>query len=184
MILNNIATNYSDPEWILDDANITMFNQKQHKSTSTMDDCWPDDATSIIFQLAYICLLIAYLAPSGRYCLLFIHLMLTIAHSLIAIWVSNICYIIPSLFGWSLISIIVNLLRFIIQLYMARRAKFAKELEPIYEELFAIAGVSRDSFKKLVLQAKLLTLHSGEAYAIEKVTPTNRLALLISGKYV
>ncbi|OTF71792.1 popeye domain-containing protein 3-like protein [Euroglyphus maynei] len=147
------------------------------------NDCWSEDATtSIIYQLAYICLLIAYLTPSGKYCLLFIHFILAIAHLLLIIWISNICFTIASLLGWSITFLSVNIVRIGNELYNTRYIKFNKELEQTYNDLFAILGISRESFKRLISQGKLITLHSGESYATENVTANNRLSLLISGK--
>lgn len=44
--------------------------------------------------------------------------------------------------------------------------------------------VSRLQFKKLVSEpfAQIISLHAGEVYAIQNITRTDRLALLLSGK--
>ena len=66
--------------------------------------------------------------------------------------------------------------------------RFDEDLEAIYAELFAPLSITRHQFKKLcsskVLSEmpKVLSLHSGECYAIQNLTRTDRLALCIHGR--
>lgn len=183
LLLNKNSTIFVDePLSSMLMVNITNNNHTVTNNTVNVN-CWSDDATSILYQLAYISLLIVYLVPNGKYCLLFIHFILAISNLLLIIWISKICFItIPSLLGWSITFLCVNILRIANELYQTRYIKFNKELEETYNELFAIVGISRESFKRLIHQGKLITLHSGESYATEKITANNRLSLLISGK--
>ncbi|XP_075584998.1 LOW QUALITY PROTEIN: uncharacterized protein LOC124492277 [Dermatophagoides farinae] len=182
---NNSSTTFiDDPSMIIINTSSTATTLINNNSNSTAINCWSENATSIVYQLAYICLLIAYLAPTGKYCLLFIHLILAIAHLLLIIWIWKICFIslMPSLLGWSITFFVVNIIRIANELYITRYIKFDKELEETYNDLFAIVGIGRESFRKLINQGKLMTLHSGESYATEKITANNRLSLLITGK--
>ncbi|XP_027201562.2 popeye domain-containing protein 3-like [Dermatophagoides pteronyssinus] len=183
LLLNKNSTIFVDePLSSMPMVNITNNNHTVTNNTVNVN-CWSDDATSILYQLAYISLLIVYLVPNGKYCLLFIHFILAISNLLLIIWISKICFItVPSLLGWSITFLCVNILRIANELYQTRYIKFNKELEETYNELFAIVGISRESFKRLIHQGKLITLHSGESYATEKITANNRLSLLISGK--
>ena len=182
---NNSSTTFiDDSSMIIINTSSTATTLINNNNNSTAINCWSENATSIVYQLAYICLLIAYLAPTGKYCLLFIHFILAIAHLLLIIWIWKICFIslMPSLLGWSITFFVVNIIRIANELYITRYIKFDKELEETYNDLFAIVGIGRESFRKLINQGKLMTLHSGESYATEKITANNRLSLLITGK--
>ncbi|GIZ03138.1 popeye domain-containing protein 3 [Caerostris extrusa] len=65
-----------------------------------------------------------------------------------------------------------------------RKVKLPLELEDIYRILFQPLQVSRLSFQKLRAPecAQMLNLHPGEAYAMQGLTRTDRLGLLIKGK--
>ena len=98
----------------------------------------------------------------------------------------NIAFIMETL-GFFLISLNFNIplvLYFIFFLYY----RFDEDLEAIYAELFAPLSITRHQFKKLcsskVLSEmpKVLSLHSGECYAIQNLTRTDRLALCIHGR--
>lgn len=58
------------------------------------------------------------------------------------------------------------------------------ELEDAFETLFEPMKINRIAFQKLVSSeyAQLATLDVGEAYAIQNITKTDRLGLLLSGR--
>lgn len=79
---------------------------------------------------------------------------------------------------------ILNMLQTLFSLYTMRQVKFAHELEDIYVVMFQPLQVPRLLFKKLVSleYAQIMNLHAGEAYAMQNLTKTDRLGLLIAGK--
>ena len=66
--------------------------------------------------------------------------------------------------------------------------RFDDDLEVIYADLFAPMSISRVQFQKLMSvkvlgeYPKVLNLHSGECYAIQDMTKTDRLAMLLKGR--
>ena len=66
--------------------------------------------------------------------------------------------------------------------------RFDDDLEIIYADLFAPMSISRVQFQKLMSvkvlgeYPKVLNLHSGECYAIQDMTKTDRLAMLLKGR--
>ena len=66
--------------------------------------------------------------------------------------------------------------------------RFDEDLEVIYADLFAPMSISRVQFQKLMSvkvlgeYPKVLNLHSGECYAIQDMTKTDRLAMLLKGR--
>lgn len=141
-----------------------------------------EKSTIILFQLAYICLLIAYLTPAGKYCILSMHSILATGHLLLIVWLWKVCSTITSQLGWFITFLAVNVARILYHLYINRPVKFSKELNEIYQNLFAQINVRRPVFERLIAQGKIMSLHAGEAYAMERLTTIDRLSLLISGQ--
>ncbi len=100
---------------------------------------------------------------------------------------------------------LLNIGQLLYILYQMRPIQFDPDLEKMYETLFFHMGVTRIQFKRLLggttgsatttragahhhlpgdgsAAAQIVTLHSGECYAIQNMTKTDRLALLISGR--
>ena len=72
-------------------------------------------------------------------------------------------------------------------IFLLRPIYFDPVLEDAFERVFKPMAVTRLQFKKLVTagdSAQVVRLHSGECYAVENMTKTDRLALLISGRAV
>nr|CAH7751014.1 unnamed protein product [Callosobruchus chinensis] len=69
-------------------------------------------------------------------------------------------------------------------LYQLRPVKFDPELEEAYHTLFEPFKLTRLQFKRMVSSdfAQIMSLHAGEAYAVQNLTRTDRLGLLLSGK--
>lgn len=158
--------------------------------------CLPSPSASILFQLSHVLFLIAYLTPTNVLYLpgacgqLALHSILALGHLLLTIWVysstSVSCYrsLFPTLIGWSVAFFLVNSFRAAVLLYSAvvkNRLK-VKEVASLYEDLFAPVRVSKRDFSKLISKGRLTELAIGDSYAVEGVTETNRLALLVAGK--
>lgn len=151
--------------------------------TEDVTDCYEVPTHHLLFQMANICFTLSYAIPNAKYCILFMHSMLTMGCFLVSIWA---WYLIcdSSMFGWYFIFMLINLAQTLYLLYTLRQIKFPKELEEIYETLFAPIMISKAMFKKLAAIGQIMILHAGEAYAMENLTKTDRLGLLISGKLV
>lgn len=140
----------------------------------------------------------------GQVCL---HSGLVIGFLLLATWAWNVVCA-PDVFVWFFAFTMLNVGQLLYILYQMRPIKFDEDLEKIYTSLFGPMTVSRAQFKKLVGSdglagssnaggsgsstktapsgnsscAQIVTLHTGECYAIQNLTKTDRLALLISGR--
>ncbi|XP_076373990.1 popeye domain-containing protein 3-like isoform X2 [Tachypleus tridentatus] len=137
----------------------------------------------ILFQLANTCFCVSYLAPNTRRGILFMHLLLIFGFLMFSTWAWNIICA-PDIFSWNFFFMLLNMGHMLYILYTMRQVKFPKELEEIYQSMFLPLKVSRLLYKKLVSleYAQVLSLHAGEAYAMQNLTRTDRLGLLIAGK--
>ncbi|CAN8018909.1 unnamed protein product [Ixodes persulcatus] len=148
----------------------------------TTCDVWKQPQ-HVLFQLANTCFCISYLAPNGRYGNLFLHSLLILGFLLNSTWAWNVICA-PDMFSWSFSFMILNMGQTLLLLYTMRQVKFPRELEDIYVLMFQPLQVPRLLFKKLVSleYAQIMNLHAGEAYAMQNLTKTDRLGLLIAGK--
>ncbi|XP_022654735.1 popeye domain-containing protein 3-like isoform X2 [Varroa jacobsoni] len=137
----------------------------------------------VLFQVANVLFILAFVAPDNKYGVLFLHTLLMVACLFTTAWAWNVLCA-PDLFTYSFVAMIINMGQTIYLLFTLRQVKFPGELEDIYEVLFAPMRVSRMLFKRLVSleYAQVLNLHAGEAYAMQNLTRTDRLALLVAGK--
>ncbi|KAI4466254.1 popeye domain containing protein [Holotrichia oblita] len=90
----------------------------------------------------------------------------------------------PDVFTWNFAFMILNMAQVFHILYQLRPVKFDPELEEVYHNLFEPFKISRLQFKRMVSSefAQIMSLHAGEAYAVQNLTRTDRLGLLLSGK--
>ncbi|XP_037520414.1 popeye domain-containing protein 3 isoform X3 [Rhipicephalus sanguineus] len=148
----------------------------------TTCDVWKQPQ-HVLFQLANTCFCVSYLAPNGRYGILFLHALLILGFLLNSTWAWNVICA-PDMFSWSFSFMILNMVQTMFLLYTMRQVKFPRELEDIYVLMFQPLQVPRLLFKKLVSleYAQICNLHAGEAYAMQNLTKTDRLGLLIAGK--
>ncbi|KAL0840432.1 hypothetical protein ABMA28_015686 [Loxostege sticticalis] len=111
------------------------------------------------------------------------HTILIFAFMLYSIWAWHvICS--PDAFSWNFGFVFLNLAQVVYLVYEMRPVKFDPELEEVYNTLFEPFKVSRLQFKRMVSPdfAHVMSLHAGEAYAMQNLTKTDRLGLLLSGK--
>ncbi|KAK9503264.1 hypothetical protein O3M35_011939 [Rhynocoris fuscipes] len=136
-----------------------------------------------IFQLANACFLFSYSVPSTKKGIIFMHALLVLGFFIFSAW-AWIIVCAPDIFFWNLSYTFINLCQLVFLLYQLRPVKFDPELEEAYHTLFAPFKVSRIQFKKLIgnEMAHIMSLHAGEAYALQNLTRTDRLALLLAGK--
>ncbi|XP_014246930.1 popeye domain-containing protein 3-like isoform X2 [Cimex lectularius] len=137
----------------------------------------------LIFQLANACFFISYLTPSTKKGIIFMHAVLVLGFFIFSTW-AWVIVCAPDIFFWSLCYTFINICQLVFLLYQLRPVKFDPELEEAYHTLFVPFKVSRIQFKKLISNdmAQIMSLHAGEAYALQNLTRTDRLGLLLSGK--
>lgn len=137
----------------------------------------------ILFQLANICFVIGYSSTCSKKGVVFMHCWLIIGFILFSAWAWNVICA-PDIFTWSFSFMLMNLAQVVHLLYQLRPVKFDPELEEVYHALFEPFKITRLQFKKMVSLdfAQIMSLHAGEAYAVQNLTRTDRLGLLLSGK--
>ena len=91
---------------------------------------------------------------------------------------------VPDIFSWTFGFLVLNVCHLLHALYVIRPIRLNPELESVFIQLFRPLGISRLAFKKLVSSeyAEIFSLHTGEAYALQNITRTDRLSLLLTGK--
>ncbi|KAK2715003.1 popeye domain-containing protein 3-like [Artemia franciscana] len=141
------------------------------------------ESQHILFQLANGCFFFSSLAPNSKKGILFLHTFFIAGFFLYSTWSWNIICA-PDVFSWTFGFMILNLAQVIHGVYILRPVKLDAELEPIYKNLFEPLGVERKSFKKFVCSeyAQVSALNLGDPYALQNLTRSDRLGLLLSGK--
>ncbi|XP_018007948.1 popeye domain-containing protein 3 [Hyalella azteca] len=136
-----------------------------------------------MFHAAHAVFLAAYVAPNTRGGLLVMHGLLIAGFLVYGMWAWNIACA-RDVFSWGFSFTVINLGQTLYVLYQTRPVKTDKELEAVYHTLFRPLNVERLVFKRLVSSecCQVSSLHAGEAYALEGLTRTDRLGLLLSGK--
>lgn len=91
---------------------------------------------------------------------------------------------VPDIFSWTFGFTLLNACHLVHALYVVRPVRLNPELESVFVQLFRPLGISRLAFKKLTSSdyAEIFSLHTGEAYAVQNITRTDRLSLLLTGK--
>ncbi|XP_077255311.1 popeye domain-containing protein 3 isoform X2 [Temnothorax americanus] len=137
----------------------------------------------ILFQLANFCFVLSYFAPSSKKGILFMHSVLIIGFMLLSGWAWHVICA-PDVFSWNFSFLMLNIGHLVYIVYQMRPIRFDPELEEVYHTLFSPFKISRIQFKRLVSSefATIMSLHAGEAYAMQNLTRTDRLGLLLSGK--
>ncbi|GAB1864262.1 Popeye domain-containing protein 3 [Camponotus japonicus] len=137
----------------------------------------------VLFQLANFCFALSYSAPSSKKGILFMHSVLILGFMLLSGWAWHVICA-PDIFSWNFSFLLLNIGQLVYIVYQMRPIKFDPELEEVYHTLFYPFKVSRLQFKRLVSPefATIMSLHAGEAYAMQNLTRTDRLGLLLTGK--
>ncbi|XP_044007452.1 popeye domain-containing protein 3-like isoform X2 [Aphidius gifuensis] len=145
--------------------------------------CIWQEPQHILFQLANFCFALSYSAPSSKKGILFMHSILIVGFILLSGWAWHVICA-PDIFSWNFSFLLLNIGQLVYIVYQMRPIRFDPELEEVYHTLFFPFKVSRSQFKRLMAPdfAVIMSLHAGEAYAIQNLTKTDRLALLLSGK--
>ena len=137
----------------------------------------------VIFQMANVFFLMAFLATNSLYGMLYLRSCLAVASILFSIW--GWIYLCQSdVILWNTIFATINAIHFVsIIRKLHLFVKFPKDVERVYRDLFQPMRVSRIAFKTLFLCRKeIQTIKTKEIYAIEGRTRDDKLTLLLSGK--
>ncbi|CAH0394172.1 unnamed protein product [Bemisia tabaci] len=160
------------------------FNFTNYISFGTLGWCtvW-QESQHWLFQVANTCFLVSYAVPTNRYGIVFMHSLLIVGFMFFTTWAWKIVCA-PDVFTWNLCFLSINAFQLIYVIYQMRPVQFDPELEEVFQLLFKPFKVTRLQFKKLVSEqfAQIMSLHAGEAYAMQNLTKTDRLGLLLSGK--
>lgn len=164
----------------------TIYNGHFEDSDSAMHN--------VLFHLANVCFLLSYLSPNTRFGQVALHGGLILGFLVLSTWAWNVICA-PDVFAWYFGFTLLNVGQLLYILYQMRPIRFDDDLEAAYADLFEPMTITRAQFKRLVGGGSMLTsdevtqsggqivsLHSGECYAIQDMTRTDRLALLISGR--
>ncbi|XP_072399586.1 popeye domain-containing protein 3-like isoform X2 [Diabrotica undecimpunctata] len=145
-------------------------------------DYWKDPQ-HILYQLANFCFVLAYSSTCSKRGVLFMHSWLILGLILFSTWAWNVICA-PDVFTWNFAFMLMNMAQVFHILYQLRPVKFDPELEEVYHTLFEPFKLNRLQFKRMVGAdfAQIMSLHAGEAYAVQNLTRTDRLGLLLSGK--
>ncbi|XP_068905464.1 popeye domain-containing protein 3-like [Tenebrio molitor] len=178
---------------------ILVVGTGDHNSSSPLDNknltysipsktWWPwcdywKEPQNILFQMANMCFVLAYSSTCSKKGVLFMHCWLILGLMLFAAWAWNIICA-PDVFTWNFAFMLMNMAQVFHILYQLRPVKFDPELEEAYHSLFEPFKLSRLQFKRMVGAefAQVMSLHAGEAYAVQNLTRTDRLGLLLCGK--
>ncbi|XP_044268786.1 uncharacterized protein LOC123013967 [Tribolium madens] len=171
-----------------DSNSSSPLNNKNFTYNIPSNTWWPwcdywKDPQNILFQLANMCFVLAYSSTCSKKGVLFMHCWLILGLMLFSAWAWNIICA-PDVFTWNFAFMLMNMAQVFHILYQLRPVKFDPELEEAYHALFEPFKLSRLQYKRMVSAefAQIMSLHAGEAYAVQNLTRTDRLGLLLSGK--
>ncbi|CAG5130536.1 unnamed protein product [Candidula unifasciata] len=136
----------------------------------------------VVYHVASGILLCGLLVPDSKHGDLMLHGTMSLGFLLMSMW-SWLVLCAPDVFAWNMVLLLLHGLQTASILYKIRPVKFSQDLEDVYDSLFRPLRVSRILYKRLVSPqfCALMTLEDGESYAVQAVTRTDKLGLLISG---
>ncbi|KAL4233307.1 hypothetical protein ACF0H5_007990 [Mactra antiquata] len=136
----------------------------------------------VLFQVANAIFFIGLMCPQIKHGGLVLHGSFVLSFLLLSIW-AWVILCAPDYFSWNFAFLIINMIQTFMILYNIKPIKFDENMERLYQTVFQSMNVSRKLFKKLIDQNYCLqsTLYEGDAYAVQGITKTDRLGLLVSG---
>ncbi|XP_052811665.1 blood vessel epicardial substance-like [Mya arenaria] len=135
-----------------------------------------------LFQVANGVLFLGLLCPNVKHGLLALHGLFVFGFLLMSVW-SWVILCAPDYFSWNFAFMMINVVQTFLLLYHLKPIRFEEDLERLYRAVFEPMNVSRRLFKKLTDEnfCILSTLYEGDAYAIQAITKTDRLGMLLTG---
>ena len=154
--------------------------------TSSVPDCldWKD-AQHLLYQLANLCIGVAFLIPTSfTYHVLCLRGLLALGSLFVLIWgASQVCHL--DVLVWYLIFLLVNSGQLAYAAYSSWPVPLRPELEELFARTFGPLKVTRCQFRDLVATAVIKDLPNGATYALEGATHCGeKLSILLSGRWV
>ncbi|KAH3727308.1 blood vessel epicardial substance-like isoform X2 [Dreissena polymorpha] len=136
----------------------------------------------VLFQIANGVLFVGLLCPNVKYGLLALHSQFVFGFMLLSVW-SWVILCAPDFFSWNFAFMLVNVVQTFMLMYHLKPIKFEEDMEELYTAVFEPMNVSRRLFKRLTDKnfCVVSRLYDGDAYAIQGLTKTDRLGILLSG---
>lgn len=89
----------------------------------------------------------------------------------------------PDILGWNVVFLVSNFLHVLYLAYKHMPPRINPDLYDLYEKLFKSIKVSKHVFKDLEAGSQVLTIMTGEHYALEGITSANHmLSILLRGR--
>ena len=165
------------------ESNYTVFSSTLDAFSNQEGFSCYHNSQTFLYHAANVCFLFSYCAPNSRYGQVVLHIGLIAGYLLLSTWAWNVICA-PGVFAWYFGFTILNLGQLLYILYQLRPIRFDDDLDSVYTTIFEPMKVTRVQFKRLVgsESAEIISLHPGECYAIENMTKTDKLSLLVTGK--
>ncbi len=154
--------------------------------TATCDGS-DSSAEDAFFHASNVFLALAFAFPNTSYGQVVMHSLLIVGYLIHSTWAWNVICA-PDIFTWYFGHMLLNCGQLLYVLYQLRPIYFDPALDDVYEQLFRPLQITRLQFRRLVVGVgggdgpQIVRLHAGECYAVENMTKTDRLALLVSGR--
>ena len=137
-----------------------------------------------LYHAANALILLAFCVPTTLpYGQALLHAGLAAGYLTLSTWAWNaLCA--NDIFAWYFGFMTLNTCQLFYIFYRFRPIHFQEELEELFQHSFKPLGVTKLQFQKFVSpeHASVVDLHSGECYAVENMTKTDRLGIVLSGR--
>ena len=141
------------------------------------------DAQHAVFQLAHLCILIAFLTPSNfKHHCFFLRIMLCIGYLLVVIW-SVLFMCMTDVLSWNAVFLLANITHLFHLGYRVMPDRFTKTLDEVYNHSFKPLRITRKQFKHLVEFGNMVLLPKGALYAKRgRHKIGQKLSILLKGR--
>lgn len=161
--------------------NITDNATEKYLEDGSCED-W-QDAQHALFQLANLCLVVAFLTPSSfKYHAFFLRCILNFGFLFFSLW-AGLFVCMPDILSWNLGFCLVNSIHICYQGYKMFPPRIGAELDGVYIKMFKPLNISRQMFKDLKTIGDLYILTKGNTYAKEGKTKCGeKISILLKGR--
>ncbi|XP_060518626.1 blood vessel epicardial substance-B-like [Cylas formicarius] len=164
------------------DYDYQMMNGTIDDTSWVMCKEWKE-AQHSLFQTANFFFAAAFLVPgSFKQSVLLVRALLSFGYFFLAVWGGvKICA--PDILLWNSIIVLLNCVHTALLTWRFLPPTLTPELTELYIKIFKPLRISKKHFKELVKEAKVMTLESGDIYAVEDISPADeRLSVLLRGR--
>ena len=148
-------------------------------------DCNWNRAQHLVFQVANLCIVIAFLCPKNfKYHVQGFRGMLCLGTFFLLIWGGTVvCQ--SDVLGWNIVFFLINLGHLVYLAHIHWPVRINPELEELYTKMFRPLKVQRAQFSELTSHGLIKDLPNGATYALENATHTGeKVSILLSGRLV